>query len=455
MGRHSHAITGADIEPVQTTAVTSSSQILPSSHEEVADQERLFWTLKKFPSQQYMNEIYWQHPSDTPAFFRDSMLQFVARSYYMTRDNFNDSKSQAWAGGGWLAFRSGLIGDMFGVHAAYYTSQPLFAPDDESGSKLLNPEQGRLACGQIYGRVQIHDQEFRGGRQLVDTPLINPQDNRMVPNTFEGTTVVTLPDKDRNYDYALGYLWNVKQRDANGFISMSDALASGNTLDRGATFGMVKYRPFSGFSTILMDYYVEDFVNTGFAQAEYNFQRPKEVPNWIIAANVIDQRSVGADLLTGSSFQTYQASAKVLMKYSGWSLFVSGSITGDGSKIFSPFGTKPTFTDMQQVSFDNAGEKAVGGSVEYDFSAVGLSGVSAGAWYTHGWDAINPATNLDIPDRNELDVWLQYRPTEGPLKGFRLKTQYANVWQQGNVRDTQPEFRFIVDYTVLFRPPIK
>ena len=48
----------------------------------------------------------------------------------------------------------------------------------------------------------------------------------MVPNTFEGTTIVSLPDKDRGYDYAIGYLWNVKQRDANGFISMSDALAS-------------------------------------------------------------------------------------------------------------------------------------------------------------------------------------------------------------------------------------
>jgi hypothetical protein len=37
------------------------------------------------------------------------------------------------------------------------------------------------------------------------------------------------------------------------------------------------------------------------------------------------------------------------------------------------------------------------------------------------------------------------------LKGLRLKVQYANVWQQGNARDTQTEFRFIVDYTVLFR----
>jgi hypothetical protein len=48
-------------------------------------------------------------------------------------------------------------------------------------------------------------------------------------------------------------------------------------------------------------------------------------------------------------------------------------------------------------------------------------------------------------------VWLQYRPTEGPLKGFRLKVQYADVWQQVNVRNPASEFRFIVDYTVLFK----
>ena len=190
-------------------------------------------------------------------------------------------------------------------------------------------------------------------------------------------------------------------------------------------------------------------------QAEYDFQRPKEVPNWIIGANVIAQQSVGDDLLTGSSFETYHASAKVMMKYAGWTLSVAGAITGEGSQIFSPFGTKPTYTDMQQVAFDNAGEKAIGGSVEYDFGMLGLSGVSAGVWFTQGWDAINPVDNQGIPDRSELDLWLQYRPTEGAMKGFRLRTQYSNVWQEGNERDTQPEFRFIVDYTVLFRPPIK
>jgi len=159
--------------------------------------------------------------------------------------------------------------------------------------------------------------------------------------------------------------------------------------------------------------------------------------------NIINQQSVGADLLTGGSFHTYQASAKVQMVYEGWTLFVAGSITGDQSKLFSPFGTPPNYTYMRQVSFDNAGERAIGGSLAYvfgyAFSTIGFSGLNAGAWFTHGWGAVNPATSLGIPDRNELDLWLQYRPTEGPLKGLRIKTQYSNVWQHGDVRGTQPE----------------
>jgi len=99
----------------------------------------------------------------------------------------------------------------------------------------------------------------------------------------------------------------------------------------------------------------------------------------IVGANVIEQRGIGANVLTGSPFETYQASAKVQMAYAGWTLFAAGSITGSESKLFSQYGTKPNYTDMQQLSFDNANEKAIGGSVAYDFGGIGLSGVSAGS----------------------------------------------------------------------------
>jgi hypothetical protein len=441
-----------------TSQGASYSELLPPDRDEIADNERQNWTLNKLPIQPNMREIYWDFPADTPAFFRDTLIQVVGRTYDLSRDNSNGSKSNAWAAGGWIVYRSGLLADIFGLQAAFYTSQPLFGPSDESGTKLLTPNQNALnVFGQAYARAQITDQEFRVGRQLVNTPLINAQDNRMVPNTFEGLTLDTLPDKDRSYDYVVGYLTTIKQRDSNNFISMSNAIAGGNTADRGAPFGMFRYQPFPQLSTVFMDYAVPDFANTAFLQAEYDFKLPQDRPNWVVGANIIDQQSLGEELLTGGSFHTFQASAKVQMAYAGFTLFVAGSATGDGSKIFSPYGSKPNYTDMQQASFDNAGEKAFGGSVAYDFGYAfkeyGLSGLSAGVWDTQGWGAMVPGTGARIPERNELDLWLQYRPTSGPLQGFRLKTQYSDLWQSGNARNPQSEFRIILDYTILFRPP--
>ena len=253
-----------------------NSQFPSPQNDDVAEQEYPFWTLAKLPKQSFMREIYWQHPADTPAFFRDSLLQLVGRTYYFDKDNFNGTRSRAWTAGGWIAFRSGLIGNIFGVHVAAYTSQPLFAPEGEGGTRLLTQEQDPLnVIGQVYGRVQIFDQEIRGGRMLVDTPLINPQDSRMIPNTFEGVQLVSLPDKDRMYDYAAGYLWTIKPRDSNDFIPMSDALAGPDVVDRQVPFGMVKVRPLPGLTAIAMDYYLEDFINTSFGQVEYNFQPSK------------------------------------------------------------------------------------------------------------------------------------------------------------------------------------
>jgi len=431
------------------------------SHVEVAQRHVDSTAAWKLPPQPYMREIDWrdvfgQFKDDTPLFFRDSVIQIVARSYYLTRNNFDGTRSQAWAAGGWIAYRSGLIANFFGVHGAFYTSQKLYGPQDESGTLLLNPEQKPLdVLGQAYGFVRISDQEVRGGRMLVNTPLLNPEDSRMIPIAFEGVQLVSLPVKGRIYDYAFGYVWNVKQRNSSSFISMSEAIAGHDMFNRGASFGMIKFRPLPGLSTAFMDYYIEDYINSLFAQGEYTFQIFKDGPRWTISANVIDQRSVGSNLVSGSSFHTYQASVKMQIEYGGWASFAAGSITDSSSEIYSPFGSAPNYTNMQQLSFNNAGEKAIGGGIAYNFDQplgdVSLSGLSAGFWYTHGWDAIDPSTGAGIPDQDELDIWVQYRPTYGSLKGFGVKVQYSDVWQKGNAREAQPEFRFVVEYSLLFR----
>jgi hypothetical protein len=150
----------------------SYSNLLPPDQDELADGEPQIWTVSKIPLQKYIREIYWDFPQDTSPFFRDTLLQVVGRVYELGRDNSEGTESAGWTAGGWLAYRSGLIGDIFGIQAAFYTSQPLIAPKDATGSKLLTPNQGALnVFGQAYARAQLFDQEFRGGRQLVDTPL--------------------------------------------------------------------------------------------------------------------------------------------------------------------------------------------------------------------------------------------------------------------------------------------
>ena len=79
---------GTCVGSVGTVTQSQAQQLLPASREEIADQERLSWTLKKFPPQPYMNEIYWQYLqrytgvlSRFPAAVRGPHILFDARQF--------------------------------------------------------------------------------------------------------------------------------------------------------------------------------------------------------------------------------------------------------------------------------------------------------------------------------------------------------------------------------------
>jgi hypothetical protein len=208
----------------------------------------------------------------------------------------------------------------------------------------------------------------------------------------------------------------------------------------------------NGWHFAAMDYFVPDAINSGYGEARYDFPHLEGDPAWSVAVNDIIQRGVGENLITGSSFFTHQASAKLAMTYRSATLFLAGSTTGTGADIRSPFGSKPNYTDMQQVSFDRAGEDAVVVGAAYDFTRHGWDGLSVGASLGHGVDAINPTTGDGLPDRTEYDIFLQYRPAQGHWQGFRFQAKYANVFGDGlGVRSHQPELRLIADYAVLLK----
>jgi hypothetical protein len=106
-------------------------------------------------------------------FLRDQKLDLNVRTYYLYKDKYDDSRSEAWAVGGALRYKSGYLFDRLALGAGVYTSQPVYAPDDRDGTLLLKSGQEEYTVLGRYGRSKSSGQLLRFYRQEYDTPFIN------------------------------------------------------------------------------------------------------------------------------------------------------------------------------------------------------------------------------------------------------------------------------------------
>jgi hypothetical protein len=112
----------------------------------------------------------------------------------------------------------------------------------------------------------------------------------------------------------------------------------------------------------------------------------------------------------------------------------------------SPWSGYPGFTSVQVQDFNRAEEEAVIVKMSYDFSGLGLEGVSAYALFVHGWGRVDPSTKVGVPDENEFDVDLQWRPTRSYLNGLSVRLRYARVEQYQGTEDNLDDVRVIINY---------
>jgi outer membrane porin, OprD family len=384
---------------------------------------------------------------DAPPFFRDGTVDFNLRTYYFSSKDFNDAKSEAWALGGSMTYRSGLIRDRFGMGAALYTSQPLYAPDDRDGTKLLQSGQkGYTVVGQLYGRINIVERNFVDlYRFEVNTPFINKNDGRMSPNTFEAYGFQGhAGDRKQGPEFAYGggYIAKIKPRNSETFIPMSKE--AGADVKRGVTTAGLRVSS-SSFSIGAIDYYSNDIINIGYAEADYTAYSTGRF-GLDLSAQFTDQRSVGDDLLTGDSFATNQAALMAKARHGGGTFTLAYSRDSSGADLQSPWGGYPGYTSVQVQDFKRAGESAFMVKGSYEFSLLGLDGLAGYLLWVHGWGAVDPDTGLPVYNQNEYNGDLQWRPKTGSLKGLWIRLRYAHVdqWEHGD--STDDELRVIINY---------
>jgi hypothetical protein len=385
-------------------------------------------------------------PKPTHPFFRDQRLDLNLRTFYMYKDKYDNSLSEAWALGGALNYKSGYLLDHFALGGAVYTSQPLYAPEDRDGTLLLKPgQEGYTVLGQLYAEVKVvPDNFFRFYRQEYNTPYINKNDFRMTPNTFEGYSFQGAyggKDGAPGLRYGGGYITKIKDRNSDQFVWMSQD--AGAKVNRGVALAGLLYSQ-GPFSIGAIDYYSDDIINIFYTEGKAVFRLTREL-GLLFSAQYTDQRSVGEDLLKGFGFSTNQLGIKGEVSYRRAIFTLGYTIDGKGADLQNPWSSFPGYTSVQVQDFNRAGENALIGKLSYDFSGLGLAGVTAYALWVHGWDRVDPITKASVNQEDEYDLDLQWRPQIKVLKGFWFRTRYGYVSQRDG-GPNQSDFRIIVNY---------
>lgn len=377
---------------------------------------------------------------------QDTALDVQLRTYYLDRNRFDGSQSEAWALGGRIGLKTGYFRERFAFGATAFTSQRLYGPEDKGGTGLLAPiQQGYSVLGEIYGEYMLMDGlalEF--GRKGFNTAFVNESDTRMTPNTFQAAVLLGEMGGENGstkWRFGAGYFDKIKEKTSEKFISMATAAGAFDGVERGVyAAGVNASQPLSTgeLSIGAINYYSADILNIFYTEAKYTF--PVSDDAFLqLAAQYIAQDSVGRDLQFGVPFSANQIGVKAELAIGDALFTTSWNGNGNDDALQSPWGNIPSYNSVQVQDFNLAGVDSILLRAEYAFKSV--QGLSAYAAWVHGSQPNDPAESA----QDEFDFNIQWNPTSGSFKGLSVRLRYAVVTQDIGGPDLQ-DFRLIVNY---------
>ena len=382
----------------------------------------------------------------------EAALTVHLRSYYFDRAFPAPPSAVAWAGGGWIGYETGWLLDVFRFGAVGYTSQPM-AAGATNGTLLLYPGQngpyGYTVLGQAYGQMRFRDQQFSAYRQLINQPEVNPQDNRMTPNTFEA---YLFSGSFGAFSYLGGYVDKMKPRNAVEFIDMAKAAGGPDDVKSGMWLGGIDYRPSAGPRLRLSGYSVQDILSSGYGDFAWSHSITDDV-DVNLRGQFMAQGSNGANKLTGEAFGTWVLGAGIDFSWRELTLVGSFTQTAATAPYRNPYGLWPGYSNMMLRQFHRANESAFTTSARIDFAAINLPGLAFVANVTLGSGAIDPATRLPLSTDNEYDFTLDFMLADSAIDfpdalrplWIRARSATLNRFQNGAV-STVRDFRVILNY---------
>jgi hypothetical protein len=382
----------------------------------------------------------------------DAQAVLHFRSYFLDRTNPTPPNNAAWAGGGWVGLKTGWFYDTFQLAAVGYTTQPLWAPQTTDGTQLLAPGQyGFWTLGEMNASIRAKGQVFTAYRQQIDELEVNPNDDRMIPNTFEAYALRGVLGP---VDYFAGYVAAMKFKGVPYFVNMAERAGAPN-VNAGMALGSLKYGAIDKIRLRSSVYYVPDILTSNYNDFVLGFP-VTEAFRVRLGGQFMVQGSNGLNLLTGKPFGTFAAGGRVDLIWGPATLWGVFTQTGSAAQYQTPYGQWIGYTKQITKDFDRAGERAWQVGVIYDFAAVDLPGLTFMGSATLGDNAINPASGAPLSRMNEYDFDLIYQVASKSapdwLKPLNLRARAAFVDQfEANTMTAITEYRLILNYELTWK----
>lgn len=380
---------------------------------------------------------------DRAPFWRDSRLYARPRTYYFDRERENTPDSVAAAYGGWISFRSGELSERFRANGTLFTTQRAYGPDDKDGTLLLGEgQEGFWVLGEANVDVRLADSlGAKLYRQPLNLPYVNRNDSRMVPNTFEAYTLTHAPGG--RWAWLASHVRQMKLRNSDDFVSMSEAAGFADR-DEPLTLGGARFDITDDIDVGATYQYAWEFMETFYAEANGVWTWGDEVA-FRVGAQYTGQESVGDEI--GGPFDTSVYGGKLAASYRNATLTLAFTSTDD-ARIRNPFGGYPGYLSLMISSFNRAEEDGWLAGFSYDFSRLGIPGLSAFVNYADG-DTPDSGP-LASPDQWEFDATVDYRFQSRPLKGLWIRARAATLDQDDDAPGANDvdDIRLIVNYEV-------
>ena len=230
----------------------------------------------------------------------------------------------------------------FNAAAAFYTSHDVDAltGDGSKQNNELSSSQGSYTqLAEAYINYKYNGLNLRAGRQVIDTPLSDSDDIRMIPNTFEAY-IASYELEDLTFMAGLLKNWQGFDADLDGGWQ--------ETGENGTYLASLSYET-QPFAASAWYYDITKSLKAYYADGTYNYEISENYA-FHVSAQVLLEREVDN---SGYEADIYGASAEFEAYGAGFNIAYNKAVVPEGKQSFSGFGGGALFTSMDMMILDN------------------------------------------------------------------------------------------------------